>query len=636
MPFSLKTKQVAAVTVIVGLAVILVSLWYASSLITIWLGETKARAELITNMIQHRMLEAANTAATPEAPTDEPLESRVQALLAADAGLQSIVAASQYADNVLYAAIVDRNDRIIIHSDPGENGRDMKEPVENLETLLDAGPIEQARAIYTRGGKEYEYRNKQPLLIGDPPHEFATIRVRISTLLIRGKLEQQMRTPLITSAVAIALAVFVAMLLAQLTLRPIHMIRTGLARLGRGELDVKVDLPEDAELADLGDSFKAVSARLAADREELEGQRATLESVVDNLEDAVALFSPTGMLLFANPAMQPVLNAESGPLDQLLPPDHPYRVAVESALSTRASPQPANVQVPGGGQRLVVAHPVEDADGDLLGVMLVARNLTYLSQVESTLNYSRKLAALSRLSAGIAHEVKNPLNATMIHLELLKMQLSEQADALEHVAVIAAQVRRLDEVVQGFLKFTRPEELQLQPVDIPPLIEQMMPIVSAEASKHNIDVRLEFAADLPPASADSGLLQQAFLNLALNACQAMPNGGKLRIAATRTPSHQIAVVFEDTGVGIAPEHLARIFDLYFTTKEHGSGIGLSLVYRTIQLHDGEIEVQSAPGRGTTFRVLLREAPAGARRSLPGILGLHDDVTPGSMRSSSAS
>jgi signal transduction histidine kinase len=202
--------------------------------------------------------------------------------------------------------------------------------------------------------------------------------------------------------------------------------------------------------------------------------------------------------------------------------------------------------------------------------------------------------------------------------------------------VIAAQVRRLDEVVQGFLKFTRPEELQLQPVDIPPLIEQMMPIVSAEASKHNIDVRLEFAADLPPASADSGLLQQAFLNLALNACQAMPTGGRLRIAASRTPSHQIAIEFEDTGTGIAPEHLARIFDLYFTTKEHGSGIGLSLVYRTIQLHDGEIEVQSAPGRGTTFRVLLREAPAGARRSLPGILGLHDDATPTPTRSFSAS
>ena len=142
-----------------------------------------------------------------------------------------------------------------------------------------------------------------------------------------------------------------------------------------------------------------------------------------------------------------------------------------------------------------------------------------------------------------------------------------------------------------------------------------MPVISTEASAHHIDVRLEFPSDLPPASADSGLLQQAFLNLALNACQAMPTGGRLRIAASRTPAHQIAVVFEDTGVGIAPDNLARIFDLYFTTKEHGSGIGLSLVYRTIQLHDGEIEVQSAVGRGTTFRVLLREAASADRRRL---------------------
>jgi signal transduction histidine kinase len=409
------------------------------------------------------------------------------------------------------------------------------------------------------------------------------------------------------------------------TLRPIHVIRSGLARLGRGELDVSVDLPSDAELAELGDSFKAVSARLAADRSELAGQRATLESVVDNLEDAVALFNPAGVLLFANPAMSPVLSADSGPIETLLPDGHPYRVAVETALASGESLDPTTVQMPGGGERLVLAHPVEDAEGQRLGVMLVARNLTYLTQVESTLAYSRKLAALGRLSAGIAHEVKNPLNATMIHLELLKMQLAESPAALEHLAVIATQVRRLDEVVQGFLKFTRPEDLQLQPVPLLPLIEELMPVVSAEASKSGVDVRLEFPPDLPPASADPGLLQQAFLNLALNACQAMPSGGRLRIAGALTPSHQVAVTFEDTGVGITPEQLARIFDLYFTTKEHGSGIGLSLVYRTVQLHDGDIEVQSVPGRGTTFRVLLREAPpAGRRRALPsGPLGLRD-------------
>ena len=134
-----------------------------------------------------------------------------------------------------------------------------------------------------------------------------------------------------------------------------------------------------------------------------------------------------------------------------------------------------------------------------------------------------------------------------------------------------------------------------------------MPIITAEASKSHVDVRLDVPADLPPVQADPSLLQQAFLNLMLNACQAMPQGGRLRISARAKGHQQIEVEFEDTGVGISPEHLSRIFDLYFTTKQHGSGIGLSLVYRTVQLHDGDIEVQSVPGRGTTFRVQLRQA-----------------------------
>ena len=213
----------------------------------------------------------------------------------------------------------------------------------------------------------------------------------------------------------------------------------------------------------------------------------------------------------------------------------------------------------------------------------------------------------------------------MIHLELLRMQLADAPEALEHVKVISAQMHRLDEVVQGFLKFTRPEDLQLQPVALKPLIEELMPVISAEASKSNVDVVLEFPDNLPPASADPGLMQQAFLNLALNACQAMPHGGRLRIAACTTPQRGIQIVFEDSGVGIAPDNLARIFDLYFTTKEMGSGIGLSLVYRTVQMHDGTIEVRSAPGSGTTFSIRLHQAPDAARelRPVPGSLGLRN-------------
>lgn len=596
MALGIKTKQVAGVTCIVGLAVILLSAWYISSLATVWLGETRARAELLANTITHRAFEVVRSG-------NDPVTA-----LQSDGGLKSILQSHVYSNNMLYAAIVGIDAVAIAHSDPASLGRVLPR-VGNLDTLLDQGAIAQARAIYSPDGGPFEYR--QPLFLNEV--EFGSIRIGVSTFLLRQELNRQMRTPLLTAAIAILVAVLVAMLLAQVTLRPIHVIRTGLARLGRGELDVSVDLPPDAELADLGDSFKAVSARLAADRSALEGQKATLESVVDSLEDAVALFGPTGALLFANAAMEPALGQGEGPISQLLAADHPYRRAVERALAEPTTLGPATVQLPGGGERLLLVHRVENDGGDLLGVMLVARNLTYLSQVESTLSYSRKLAALGRLSAGIAHEVKNPLNATLIHLELLKMQLADHPTAIEHVSVIGAQMRRLDDVVQGFLKFTRPEDLQLQPVAVEPLIGELMPVISAEASKHGVEVRVEFAPDLPAVNADPGLLQQALLNLAINACQAMTTGGRLRIAGNRAPRHQVALVFEDTGVGIPPDQLARIFDLYFTTKEHGSGIGLSLVYRTIQLHDGEIEVQSTPGRGTTFRVLLQEA-SGVPRS----------------------
>ena len=144
---------------------------------------------------------------------------------------------------------------------------------------------------------------------------------------------------------------------------------------------------------------------------------------------------------------------------------------------------------------------------------------------------------------------------------------------------------------------------------MPSLVNEMLPVVTAEADKTGVKVIVNCPTDLPPVLGDAGQLQQAFLNLALNGCQAMPHGGELRISARRAEPGQMAVVIEDTGTGIAPEHLDKIFNLYFSTRPGGSGVGLALVYRTIHLHDGDIEVQSVPGHGTTFRVTLPLAEA---------------------------
>jgi signal transduction histidine kinase len=228
--------------------------------------------------------------------------------------------------------------------------------------------------------------------------------------------------------------------------------------------------------------------------------------------------------------------------------------------------------------------------------------------------------------------VKNPLNAMMIHLELLRTKIrtgmvmptpqpvaagglglaelprsSVQGGALEHVEIIESEIRRLDEVVQGFLRFTRPEDLRLQPVQVRGLFDEILPLIQAEAQKNNVRVIVDAPVTVPSVNGDASMLRQAFMNLAINACQAMPQGGTLRLTAVAAPHGRVELRFEDTGVGIPPGNLGKIFDLYFTTKDHGTGIGLSMVYRIVQLHDGEVEVQSTPGRGTTFRVLLPRA-----------------------------
>jgi signal transduction histidine kinase len=443
-------------------------------------------------------------------------------------------------------------------------------------------------------------------------------------------------------------------------------------RLGKGEFGVTLDMPSGDEFGELGDFFNTVSQQLSADRTLLAGQKANLQSAVEHLEDAVALFNPSGELLFSNPAMQHTLpgDAIGRVLEGLLPTGHPYRTLVEETLATRKSRGPVQIQghstdhvtVPGrsassasgqlvaAGQagpskaegrpaddELVVTHAVPGTRGELVGVLLVSRNLAHLSRMQSTLAYSRKLVALGRLTAGIAHEVKNPLNAMMIHLELLRTKIrgtlvalqpqpvaaaggtlglgpakaaplpAPVQGALEHVEIIESEIRRLDEVVQGFLKFTRPEDLRLQPVRVAAMFEEILPIIETEATKNGVKVTLDVPASTPSVNGDASMLRQAFLNLAINACQAMPQGGTLRLAGGPASRQRVEVRIEDTGVGIKPEHLTRIFDLYFTTKARGTGIGLSMVYRIIQMHDGEVEVQSTPGRGTTFRVLLPRA-----------------------------
>jgi len=610
---SIKAKQVAGVTSLVVGVVMALSAYHMATLARLNIEDTASRGQMLVNALFDR----AKTVVAQGAA--DPYEA-----LREDAGIQLIISSSSaYSKNVAYVAIVNKDGIAIAHSLDPLVGQPMPQQGDFLP-LAAAPPIQQLRAIYS----DETYEISKPMLADD--QFFGTIRVGVSTTLLRSELRDAVRNAAGAVFVALILSSLVAMLLSQWMLRPIHVIQSGLSRLGRGELDVTLDLKEQ-EFRDLGSSFEAVSAQLSAlgrgsaAADPRAGNATDLESVMDNLEDAVALFSPRGELIFCNKAM----NALHPRAMDALPPDNPVRQIVERTIAGRKSQGPISVSIAEADatERLLVTHAIEDTNGRFLGAMLVARNIGYLSQVHSTLNYSQKLAALGRLMAGVAHEVKNPLNAMTIHLELLKQKLQRQAvavgapvgavggdpgslpptDLTKHADVISKEIRRLDEVLNGFLKFARPDELKLQPVRLAALISEIVTSVAPEAEQRHVVLKTECPETLPEINADPGMLSQALLNLALNACQAMPNGGTLKLACRAISGRRIEIDVEDTGVGIPPENLKRIFDLYFTTKEKGSGIGLSMVYRIVQLHDGEVEVQSTPGRGTRFRLLFPQA-----------------------------
>jgi signal transduction histidine kinase len=264
----------------------------------------------------------------------------------------------------------------------------------------------------------------------------------------------------------------------------------------------------------------------------------------------------------------------------------------------------AQVRLPGADRDLLVSV-VMMTDGDtVMGAIVVLRDLESIRTLSSLVTYSTKLAELGALTSGVAHEVKNPLNAMMIHLEVLRGKLDGQPDdARASLDVIGAEIRRLDRVVQGFLRFVRHEELTLKPIDLNALLMGIGALLEPEAKKRGILLAFDLTPGLPPVHGDEDMLRQVFVNLVQNAYQAMAGEGVVTLTTARE-SDWISAEVTDEGVGIPSEAIDKIFKLYYTTKPDGNGLGLSVVYRIVQAHDGTIDVVSNVGKGTTMTVRL--------------------------------
>ncbi|HEB70633.1 MAG TPA: PAS domain S-box protein [Desulfobulbus sp.] len=275
-----------------------------------------------------------------------------------------------------------------------------------------------------------------------------------------------------------------------------------------------------------------------------------------------------------------------------------------------------DLSVGGGREVRLVVHGEElvlnchhlvitDRNGEPEGEVLLLSNMTELKNLEKEMRETERLAAVGRMAAGVAHEVRNPLSSIKGLALLLKGKFARQSNEHETAALLIQEVERMNRTISELLSFARPAPLELTEVDLQPLLEQQVRLLVADAASDNIVFDLKVADDLLPVAADQDRLKQVLLNILLNGIQAMDSGGRLTVRAWNNPDNKTVVLtISDTGVGMGKETLNQVFFPYFTTKSRGTGIGLAISQKVIADHGGTIYLSSVPGEGTVVTVEL--------------------------------
>ena len=598
MRLGVRGREALVVSLLTLLVVATATAIHLSQVSRVVVQEAVKQAELIAKQIY-----AQSGRVLQRASGGDPLDALRQ-----DPELRSFLDSSVgYSPHLLYALISDAQGTVVLHTERRKEGQPAADRP-SLEGLLKLDTLSRFSALYNAGRT---YETTLPVTLND--RFFGSIRLGVSTTLLRREVTASLQQSLAVAAVALPLAWLAAMVMAQLTVRPIRAMVGQVDRIRRGEP------VEPTAVVASGDEFQELSAQLSRLGRELQADRlatlsakAHLQQVVDQLEDGVIFLNPQRCVLFMNRVAEAVvgLSLEQTvglPIHEALDPAHPLLPFIDQVIGGSAGIRNATVALPQDGREkefLVSAFHMEDAHR-VMGVAVLLKDLESVKTVQSLVSYSAKLAALGRLTSGVAHEVKNPLNAMMIHVELLKERLEDaDPDVRQSLEVIGSEIRRLDRVVQGFLKFMRPQELTLKPVDLNSMLQSVGALLEAEGQSRGVRLVMDLDAGLPSVSGDEELLRQAFINIVQNAVQAMPNGGAVRIRTRPEGLDWVRVTVTDQGVGIAPEDLDKIFKLYYTSKPGGSGIGLSVVYRILQLHDGTVEAKSQVGKGTALIVRL--------------------------------
>jgi signal transduction histidine kinase len=635
----LKTKLVLAITALVFLIAGAVSLVYVHQLVKAAVQQTFETNRMVADQVWFALEQALETGlrdrtVDPNNPAE--LRELVAETVQGDATLQAALdSVNRYSLTVYDINIGDSQGATLLSTNPDNQGKPLPRRA-NYRELLKASPIKMMMQVFI---KPAVFDVVAPL--ENNGKLIATVNVGVHTALLRAVYEPLLRKAFWLMGFVLIAALAAAFLLSNLALRPMAEISRQLDRLTAAEgAAAEDDSAKDQDVAvRVSTKIERIGQRMRNVEEVYSALRENLDQILGNLQDGILLFTGDRRAVLVSEAARRFLQIERDNIlgrhareifDRTTVLGRSLREAIDAGMNMVKE----EIRTENGRRiQASVDFIYDDETHQGLGALVTLHDLESAAEIESELELSRRMAAIGRLTSGVGHEVKNPINAIVVHLELLKSKLGEgEGPATRHLEVIDAEIRRLDRVVQTLVDFSRPVELQLHEQDLRLVVGDVLALAADELQTHHVTLVSRMPEEALIANVDADLLKQAALNVIQNGAQAMPAGGRLEVtleeersggdASTQAARSDVAPELQldsrigqpasntavlrivDEGPGIPAEIREKIFDLYFTTKSGGSGIGLAMTYRILQLHYGSVEVQSREGRGTEFRLRI--------------------------------
>jgi len=359
--------------------------------------------------------------------------------------------------------------------------------------------------------------------------------------------------------------------------------------------------------------------------EQLVNERNFAENVVESSPNCILVVNCDGTIRMVNPLAESIFCLEPGaavgkPASEVF--GEPLRTIIREAIDGKTSDGREVVVKRKEGARTILdvsTSQLKSQGGTVLGAVLIATDLTEAKKTEEWMRRVDRLSSLGQLSAGVAHEIRNPLASINFNIQLLSKRIQPDEKTIRIINNSLAGVERIKGLVKGMLDFSRPAPPQLKRESIHRAVEDAISLMDSQFSKHGIRVVQKLAAEAPDITFDSRQIQQVFVNILLNALQAMPEGGTVTVESrlggeTKELSRYLSVYISDTGAGIPREHFSKIFDPFFTTKPEGTGLGLSIAHKVLEQHGAQIEIRSRVGQGTMF--IIRFPIDGVQEHVP--------------------